>query len=77
MSKCRISLKKTTSEKWKFNSNKELGLEGAMNGLGKPSWKKSEPKNRKNSKNQSYMLHSNKKTTTEKPIFCSDTVFSL
>ena len=27
---------KTTSEKWKFGSNKKLGLEGTVNGLGKP-----------------------------------------
>ena len=26
--------KKTTSEKWKFNSNKKLGLEWAVNWLG-------------------------------------------
>ena len=32
--------KKTTSEKWKFNSNKKQGLEGAVNGLGKPFRKK-------------------------------------
>ena len=28
--------KKTTSEKWKFNSNNKLGLDWAVNGLGKP-----------------------------------------
>ena len=28
--------KKNPSEKWKFNSNKKLGLEWAVNGLGKP-----------------------------------------
>ena len=27
---------KTTGAKWKFNSNKKLGLEWAVNGLGKP-----------------------------------------
>ena len=32
--------KKTTSEKRKFNSNKKLGLEWAVNGLGKPFRKK-------------------------------------
>ena len=42
--------KKTTSKKWKFNSNKKLGLEWAVNGLGKPFRKKSDTKNRKNSK---------------------------
>ena len=45
--------KKTTSEKWKFNSNKKLGLEWAVNELGKPFRKKTDPKNPKNSKNQS------------------------
>ena len=31
--------------------NRKLGLERTMNGLGKPLRKKSDPKNRKNSKN--------------------------
>ena len=39
--------KKTTSEKGKFGSNKKLGLEKIMNGLGKKFRKKSNPKNRK------------------------------
>ena len=39
--------KKTSSEKLKFNSNKKLGLEWAVNGLGKPFRKKSDPKNQK------------------------------
>ena len=39
--------------------------------------KKSDPKNRKNSKNQSEIAACEQKTTTEKPIFCSNTVFSL
>ena len=68
--------KKTTSEKWKFNSNKKLGLEWAVNGLGKP-FRKSDPKNRKNSKNQSEIAACAQKTTPEKPNFCSNTVFSL
>ena len=68
--------KKTTSEKRKFNSNKKLGLEWAVNGLGKPFRKKSDPKNRKNSKNQSEIAACDK-TTSEKANFCSNTVFSL
>ena len=48
-----------------------------MNGLGKPFRKKSDPKNRKNSKNQSEIATCEEKTTTEKPNFCSNTVFSL
>ena len=58
---------KTTSEKWKFNSNKKLGLEWAVNG--KPFRKKSDSKNWKNSKNQSEIAASEQKTTTEKPNF--------
>ena len=69
--------KKTTTEKWKFNSNKKLGLEWAVNGLGKPFRKKSDPKTRKNSKNQSEIAACEQKTTTEKPNFCSNTIFSL
>ena len=69
--------KKTTSEKWKFNSNKKLGLEWAVNWLGKPFRKKSDPKNRKNSKNQSAIAACEQKTTTEKPNFCSNTNFAL
>ena len=69
--------KKTTSEKWKFGSNKNLDLERTMNKLGKPFRKKSNPKNRKNSKNQSEITICEQKTTSEKANFCSNTVFSL
>ena len=48
-----------------------------MNGLGKPFRKKSDPKNRKNCKNQSEIAACEKKTTSEKANFCSNTVFSL
>ena len=48
-----------------------------MNGLGKPFRKKSNPKNRKNSKNQSEIGACEQKTTTKKPNFCSNTVFPL
>ena len=48
-----------------------------MNGLEKPFRKKSNPKNRKNSKNQSENAASEQKTTREKAHFCSNTVFSL
>ena len=44
-----------------------------MNGLEKPFRKKSDPKNRKNSKNQSEIAACEQKTTS----FCSNTVFSL
>ena len=37
----------------------------------------SDPKNRKNSKNQSESAACEQKTTSEKPNFCSNTVFSL
>ena len=49
----------------------------AVNGLGKSYRKKSDSKNRKNSKNQSEIAACEQKTTTEKPNFCSNTVFSL
>ena len=48
-----------------------------MNGLEKPFRKKSDPKNRKNSKNQSEIAASEQKTTSEKANFCSNIVFSL
>ena len=48
-----------------------------MNGLGKPFTKKSDPKNRKNSKYQSEMAACEQKTTSEKANFCSNAVFSL
>ena len=56
---------------------KKLGPKLAVNGLGKLFRKKSDPKNRKNSKNQSEIAVCEQKTTTEKPNFCSNTVFSL
>ena len=39
--------------------------------------KKSDPKNRKNSKNQSEIAACEQKTISEKANFCSNTVFSL
>ena len=39
--------------------------------------KKSDPKNGKNSKNQSEIAACEQKTTTEKPNFCSNTIFAL
>ena len=48
-----------------------------MNVLEKPFRKKSDPKNRKNIKNQSEIAASEQKTTTDKANFCSNTVFSL
>ena len=48
-----------------------------MNGLGKLFRKKSDPKNRKNSKNESEIAACEQKTTSEKANFCSNTVFSL
>ena len=49
----------------------------AMNGLRTPFRKKSDSKNRKNSKNQSEIAACEQKNTTEKPNFCSNTVFSI
>ena len=49
-----------------------------MNGLGKPFRKKSDLKNRKKTvKIKVKFPHVNKKTTSEKANFCSNTVFSL
>ena len=48
-----------------------------MNGLGKPIRKKSDPKNRKNSKNRSEIAACEQKITSEKANFCSNTVFPL
>ena len=48
-----------------------------MNGLGKPFRKKCDPKNRKNSKNQTENAACEQKITSEKANFCSNTVFSL
>ena len=48
-----------------------------MKGLGKPFRKKSDPKNRKNSKHQSEIAVCEQKTTSQKANFCSNTVFSL
>ena len=49
----------------------------AVNELEKPFRKKTGSKNRKNSKNQSEIAACEQKTTTDKPNFCSNTVFSL
>ena len=48
-----------------------------MNGLEKPFRNKSDPKHRKNSKNQSEIAACEEETTSEKANFCSNTVFSL
>ena len=48
-----------------------------MNGLEKPFRKKSDPKNRQNSKNQTEIAACEQKTTTDKANFCSNTVLSL
>ena len=45
--------------------------------IGKTNLKKSDPKNRKNGKNQSEIAACEQKTTTEKPNFCLNIVFSL
>ena len=45
--------------------------------IGKTIKKKPDPKNRKNSKNQSEIAACEQKTTSEKANFCSHTIFSL
>ena len=49
----------------------------AVQGLEQPFRKKSDSKNRKNSKNQSEIAACEQKTTSEKANFCSNTIFSL
>ena len=48
-----------------------------MNELKKPFRKQSDPKNRKNCKNQSGIAACEQKTNSEKANFCSNTDFSL
>ena len=67
--------KKTTSEKWKFGSNKKLGIEWTKVGLEKHL--KNPIKNKKNSKLQSEIPACRPKTTSEWANFCSNTVFYL
>ena len=57
--------------------NRKLDLERTMNGLEKSFRKKSYPKNRKNSRNQSEIAACEQKITTDKANFCSNTIFSL
>ena len=60
---------KTTNEKCKIGSYKKLGLEWTMNGLGTPFRKKWDPKNRKNSKNQSEIAACEQKPLARKRNF--------
>ena len=64
--------KKATSEKIKFNSNKKIRPRMSCEWI-----EKTDPKKSKNSKNQNEIAACEQKTTTEKPNFCSNTVFSL
>ena len=77
MWKCRMWTKKPLTRNENLIHTKKLGLEWALNGLENHLEKKSDPKNRKNSKNQSEIAACEQKTTTEKPNFCSNTIFSL
>ena len=45
--------------------------------IGKTIWKKIRSKKSKNSKNQCEIAACEQKTTTDKPNFCSNTIFSL
>ena len=69
MSKCRMWTKKTTSEKWKFNSNKKLGLEWAVNGLGNHLEKNPIQKIEKTVKIRVKLPHVNKKSLPRNRIF--------
>ena len=61
-------MNKKSLAKKKFGSNKKLGIELTMNGLGKP-FKKANTKNRKNSKHQSEIAACEQKITSEKEIW--------
>ena len=63
--------KKTTSEKWKFGSNKNYEW------IGKTIQKKIRSKQSKKQKIKVKLPHVNKKTTSEKAKFCSNTDFLL
>ena len=60
---------KPLARKGNLVETKKLGLELTMNGLGKP-FRKNDPKNRKNRKNQSEIAACKQKTTIEKANFC-------
>ena len=62
-----------------YNSNKTLGLERTMNGLGNPFRIKIRSKipMKTVKKNRSEIAACEQKTTNEKTNFCSNTVFSL
>ena len=59
-----------------FHWPKKIDIERTTRELEKPFRKKSDKKNRKNSKNQSEIAACEQKTTSEKANFCSSTVFS-
>ena len=62
----------------KFGSNRKLGLERTMNGVGKPFKKRSGPKNKKkNSKKLSVIAACEQKTTSEKDKFGSNKKLGL
>ena len=73
MSKCHMRTKKT-SQKWTFDSNKKLGLEWTVNGLGKPFIKNPI---QKTEKYLSEIAACEQKITSEKAHSCSDTFLSL
>ena len=67
---------KTISKEWKFGWNKKLGPERTKNEMGKPIRKNRIDKIEKTFKIKVKLPHV-KRTTIEKPNFCSNTVFSL
>ena len=67
--------KKTTSKKCKIDSNKELGLELPMTGLGKPFRKNSDEKIEMTAKIKVKLPHVNKKPLARNQIF-AQTPFS-
>ena len=76
MLKCRACTKKTTSQKWKFGSNKKLGLEWTMNRLGKPFRKKNQSKKSKKAKNKEKLPLVNKNHWRARKWIFVQTLFS-
>ena len=77
ITKVNVMWTKTNSDKLKFGSKNKTRLKMNAELIAKTIQKKSDPKNWKNSKNESEIAACERKTTSEKAIFYSNPVFSL
>ena len=77
MWKCRMWTKKPLARNENLIQTKKLGLEWAVKGLGKHLQKNPFQKIEKTVKIRVKLPHVNKKPPTEKPNFCSNTIFAL